>query len=86
MDSPFASKSILPGLSLPRIERGNGDRRRKGQSFEDELAGEHDEPHGRGAPDPPGHPIPPRPTPNAQPAHRPVLPDDEVGVNLDLEA
>jgi len=86
MDSPFAPKPVMPGLSLPRIERGNGDRRRKGQAFEDELAGEHDEPHSRAAPHAAGHPTPQTPAPNATPAHRPATPDDQVGANLDLEA
>ena len=87
MDSPFAPKPIMPGLSLPRIERGSGDRRRKGQAFEDELAGEQGEPHHH-APPHPANPAPPPPTPepNPPPAHRPAPPDSQVGVNLDLEA
>jgi len=86
MDSPFAPKPIMPGISMPRVERGSGDRRRKGRAFEDELAGEHDEPHGHPAPRAPDRPPPPPPAPNAPPAHRPSPADDQVGVNLDLEA
>jgi len=80
MDSPFGPKAIVPGLLPHRIERATPDRKRKGRSFEDELAGDHDEPKAH---------KPPAGTPPTQaptPAKGQPDPDEEVGQHLDLEA
>jgi hypothetical protein len=82
MDSPLASKPILPGLVSPRVEGSSPDRKRKGRSFQDELAA------GGGRPKEHGHPPAPGPTPPGGPTrpHAITPPEDEAGHLLDVEA
>jgi hypothetical protein len=94
MDSPLAPKPIIPGLRPHRVDRTGPDRRRKGRSFEDELAHGQDEdeaprqPPREPHPPAPDEPVPGRrPAPKDSPAARPqASPGGGVGRLLDLEA
>ena len=80
MDSPFAPRPIVPSLRLHPVDRSGRERKRKGRSFKDELAGESDE--GAAAPHPP-HAVPSAPRAAPAPA---AAPGEESGHLLDLEA
>ena len=75
MDNPLAPPPITPGIRTPRVTRASRDRKGKGRSFRDELAGKRDGPP---------EPRPAAAEPDAAKGRR--HPKDEPGHLLDIEA
>ena len=91
MDGPLAPKPLAPGLRPPRVDRTSRDRKRKGRSFDNELAGGHEDHTGASTPgrSPSAHPqlthrkTDPKPGPQRTPE---ATDPEESGRLLDLEA
>jgi len=80
MSSPLAPKPIVPSLRPHAVARATPDRRRRGRSFREELAGE-----GEGHEEPGPAPSAPSARPES-PGHPATAAESDVGHLLDLEA